>query len=189
MIRRVLGGLAVLATVLLPAAAADDEMAQKAINDPAASWGIWGPAKVEFSVDPALDGGNFRRVVVSPKPAQAWDIGAYVLITKPVKKGDVLLLAFWARAAATPAGSDFIELSARVHEVAPPETSVTPETQFFVGREWKLYYTSGIADKDYPVGALGCGMLLGANEQSIDFGPAYIVDYGPGYDPSKLPRN
>lgn len=187
--KRVLGGMLLLATLIVPAMSADDEMARKAINDPVASWGIWGPAKIDFSTDPALPGRYFRRVAVSPKPAQAWDIGAYVLISKPVKKGDVLLLAFWARATTPPAGSDFLELSARIYEVEPPKADITPETQFFVGREWKLYYASGVAKKDYPAGTLGCGMLLGANEQTVDLGPAYIVDYGPDYDMSTLPSN
>lgn len=179
--------LAILATS--PASAGDDEWAQKAINNPADSWGIWGTQKIQFMKDHKLPGGDFRRVTISPLPDKPWDIGGYVAITKPVKKGDVLLLAFWARAEKTPAGSDFIDVSGRIHESAPPSASITPETQFLIGREWKLYYASGTADKDYPVGALGCGMVLGTGVQTVDLGPAYIVDYGPGYDLTKLPQN
>ncbi len=186
--RAVLGALAMVAAAALPASA-DDDWAQKAINNPADSWGIWGTAKTEVVNDPAVQGGKAKRVTISPLPEKPWDIGAYILITKPVKKGDVLLLAFWARAESSPAGGDFVELSGRVYEAAPPSTSVTPQTDFLIGKQWKLYYASGTADKDYPVGALSCGMLLGTGEQTIDFGPAFIVDYGQGYDVAKLPRN
>lgn len=186
--RFALAALAMAAATVVPAAA-DDAWARKAINNPADSWGFWGQPKIELSADTALPGKNFRRVIISPLPDKPWDIGGYVVITKPVKKGDVLLLAFWARAVKVPAGSDFVELSGRIHESAPPEASVTPETQFLIGKGWKLFYASGTADKDYPVGTLGCSMLLGTGEQTIDLGQAYIVDYGPGYDPATLPHN
>jgi hypothetical protein len=169
--------------------AADSEWTEKAINNPADMWGIWGNAQSEIVADPDVEGGKAKRVVISPKPQNPWDVGGYVLITKPVKKGDVILLAFWARAERLPAGDDFIETSARIHDTSPENASVTPETQFLIGTQWKLFHASGTADKDYAVGKLGCGMLLGSDDQIIDFGPAYIVDYGPGYDLSKLPQN
>jgi hypothetical protein len=184
-LRVALCALAVLTSI--PAFA--DDMAQKAINTPGDMWGTWGNAKSEVVPDTGVDGGKAKRVTISPKPQNAWDVGGYVLITKPVHKGDVILLAFWARAEKIPDNGDFIGTSARVHEVAPPSASVTPETQFLIGKDWKIFYASGVADKDYPVGTLGCGMILGTGDQVIDFGPAYIVDYGPGYDLAKLPQN
>ncbi len=182
-------GLAIIGAATEPASAADSDWAQKAINNPADMWGIWGAAHSEIVNASAVEGGKAERVTISPKPQNAWDIGGYVLITKPVKKGDVVLLAFWARAERLPVGDDFIETTARIHDTSPANASVTPETSFLIGKQWKLFYASGVADKDYPVGTLGCGMLLGGDDQTIDFGPAYIVDYGPGYDLSRLPKN
>lgn len=173
----------------LSGAFAADDWAQKAINNPADSWGFWGPVKADSVSDPLAEGGKAKRATIAPKPAKPWDVGGYVLITKPVHKGDVILLAFWARAERLPDGDDFVETTGRIHDISPADSSITPETQFLIGRKWKLFYASGTADKDYPVGTLGCGMLLGSDEQTIDFGPAYIVDYGPGYDLSKLPQN
>jgi hypothetical protein len=181
-------GVAILIASVMPASA-DTEWSQKAINNPAESWGIWGQPKIEFSRDTALPDKNFRRVIISPQPDKAWDIGGYVQITKPVKKGDVLLLAFWARAYKVPVGGDFIEVSGRIHESAPPQTSVAPETQFVIGKQWKLFYASGTADKDYPVGTLSCDMLLGTGDQAVDLVPAYVVDYGSGYALDALPQN
>ncbi len=184
----VLCGLALMAASVQPVSAAEN-WAQKAINKPADMWGIWGHAKGKVVADPSVEGGMVERVTISPKPKNPWDIGGYVLITKPVKKGDVILFAFWARAAKLPAHNDFIGITGRVYQSAPPSKSVTPETQFLIGPKWKLYTSSGTADQDYPVGTLGCGMILGTGEQTIDFGPVYIVDFGPGYDLSKLPKN
>ncbi len=185
--RALLSGLAMLGAVALTAAA--DDTTQKPINNPAVSWGIWGPAKTDRVTDPGVQGGAAKRVAISPKPDKPWDVGAYANITKPVQKGDVLLLAFWARAETPPAGSDFVVLSGRIHENAPPNTGVTPETSFLVGRQWKEYYASGTATQDYPVGTLSVGMVLGTGEQVIDFGPVSVFDYGPGYDLSRLPHD
>ncbi len=186
--RALLSGLAMLGAMALTAAA--DDAAQTLVNKPADFWGIWGPAKTDMVTDPGVQGGTAKRVAISPKPDHPWDVGAYAGIVKPVHKGDVLLLAFWARAEKPPAGNDFIELvAARIYGTASPNAGVTPETSFLVGPQWKQYYESGTAMQDYPVGTLSVGMQLGSGDQIVDFGPVSVVDYGPGYDLSKLPHD
>ncbi|MDE1939486.1 MAG: hypothetical protein KGI68_10730 [Alphaproteobacteria bacterium] len=186
--RALLSGLAMLGTVALTAAA--DDTTPMLVNNPADFWGIWGPAKTEMVTDRSVPGGTAKRVAISPKPDHPWDVGAYVGIVKPVHKGDVLLLAFWARAEKVPAGNDFIELfAARIYGTAPPNTGVTPEVSFLAGPQWKQYYESGTATQDYPVGTLSVGMQLGTGDQIVDFGPVSVFDYGPGYDLTKLPHN
>jgi hypothetical protein len=189
--RCTLFALLLLGAAAVPAAAgvATEEFAAKAINFPLDSWGIWGPARAETLTDTAIDGGPVHRVVIAPRPEHPWDIGAFVVIRKAVKKGDVVVLAFWAKAEKLPADNDFIAVTGRVYESAPPSASITPETQFLIGRDWKLYYAGGVADKDYAVGTLGCGIKLGGAEQTVLFGPAYVSDLGPDYDLSKLPHN
>ncbi|MDE2182663.1 MAG: hypothetical protein KGJ78_06535 [Alphaproteobacteria bacterium] len=187
--RAVLAALAVGIAATLQAAA-DDDILSKAVNNPSAAWGIYGSAaKSEIVKDPAVTGGAALRVTISPKPEHPWDAGTYANTTKPVRKGDVLLLAFWARAEQMPPGSTTVDLSGRIYEAAPPNTGVTPETAFHITKDWKLYYANGTVTKDYPAGALSCGMLLGSGEQVVDFGPVFVLDFGPGYDVSKLPTN
>lgn len=179
-------GLAMFGAAMLPASAED--FAGKAINTPD-GWGVWGPAKVEVSSDASVEGGTVKRVIISPKPANPWDVGLYANITKPVQKGDVIVFAFWARAERPPAGNDFLDVWGRVYETAPPSVSVTPEQNFLIGKAWKLYYSAGTAAKDYPAGTLSCGMQMGTGDQIIDFGPVYVADFGPGYDVSRLARD
>jgi len=176
--------------VLLAAAPAQagDELMQKAINADSGAWGIWGKAGVAAIKDPAMPAGTASRVTISSLPEKPWDIGAYVKTDKPVKKGDVIVLSLWARAEKLPAGNDFIEISGRVYDNGPAGTSLVPESQFLIGRAWKRFVVSGTADKDYAPGTLGCGLILGTGEQTIDFGPVYVSDFGPGYDTSKLPH-
>lgn len=184
--RAIVAGLAVVATVAFGAAA--DDLASKAINDPGSFWSVWGTAKTNFVIAPGLKGGAAERVTIS-KPGKPWDVGTYAAVTKPVKKGDVLVLMFWARAERPPPGSDLIMVTGSIYEPPPSGNPVSQETSFIIGRQWKLYYATGTAAKDYPVGTLSAGMILGTGDQVIDFGPVSILDLGPDYDISNLPRS
>jgi len=186
-IRTTLGRLAVLGTMLFPASAGD--LSQRAVNDPGAYWGIWGGAKASYVATSSLKGGAAQRVSITPKPAKAWDAGTYAAITKPVKKGDVLVLMFYARAESPPEGSDLVLVTGRIYEAGPAGSGVSPETNFIIGQQWKLYTSSGIAMKDYPPGTLSAGMVLGTGEQVIDFGPVAILDMGPNYNLNNLPHS
>ncbi len=184
--RAVITGLAVFGAVAFTAAAGN--LAAKVVNDPGSFWGVWGTAKTNFVAAPGLKGGAAERVTI-PKPNKPWDAGTYAAVTKPVKKGDVLVLMFWARAEKPPPGSDLILVTGRIYEAGPSGSPVSEEASFIIGRQWKLYYVSGTATKDYPVGTLSAGMILGTGDQVIDFGPVSILDFGPNYDISNLPRS
>lgn len=45
------------------------------------------------------------------------------------------------------------------------------------------------AGADYAPGSAGAALQLATGEQVIDFGPIFILGFGPGYDVSKLPHN
>lgn len=185
--RRVLAaGLAIRAVML---GAAADDVAQRVVNDPGVFWGIWGKAKTDYISAPSLKGGAAQRVTISPRPNVPWDVGTYATITKPVKKDDVLVLTFWARSEKPPTGSDLIMVTGRIYEAGPSPNPISPETSFLIGKEWKFYYSIGTVARDYAAGALSAGMLLGTGEQVIEFGPVSVIDYGPGFDLSKLPHS
>jgi hypothetical protein len=185
--RAVLSGLAMFGAVALTAAA--DDIMQKAVNEPGAFWTTWGKAKTAYVADSGVKGGAAERVTISAKPNNPWDVGASSSVAKAVRKGDVVLLMFWARAEKSPPGSDLVIITGRVYENAPPGTAVTPETNYLVGKQWKLYYSSGKATKDYPVGTLSAGMILGTGEQVIDLGPMFVLDLGPSFNVYWLPHS
>lgn len=179
--------LAFVAVAARPVAAGDVEGAL--VNNPAVPWGLWGPASEEIIAAADVEGGKAKRITIAVKPANPWDVGIYANSDKPVKKGDVLLLAFWARAAVPPQGNDFIRINGRMTDSDTSPNGITPETSFLIGRQWKLYYAAGAAAKDYPAGALHAGVVLGTDAQTIDLGPVKMLDFGPGYDPDNLPHN
>lgn len=183
--RAVLMGLAALASAAVSAWAQD--WSQKAVTEPGAFWSIWGTAKTNFVSAAAIQGGAAERVTVL-KPSKPWDAGTYAPITKPVHKGDIVALMFRARAQTPPAGSDLIMVTGSVYEAGSSGTPITPEATFVIGRQWKLYVVTGKAERDYPPGTLSAGMKLGTGDQTIDFGPIYVLDLGPDFDPNMLPR-
>jgi hypothetical protein len=186
--RGALAALTMVAASVLPACANDD-WAQKAVNDPANLVGLWGNAKLDPLSEPAAPGGAFTRITIEHQPLQPGHVGAYVMITKPVKKGDVLLAVIWARAAQPPVQNDFIATHGQFNETAPPNRAISDETPLVIGKDWKRYYLEGTADRDFAPGTLSASIILGTGEQTIDFASPFIVDYGPGYDTNKLPHN
>jgi hypothetical protein len=114
------------------------------------------------------------------KGKNPWDAGANMAINKPLQKGDVLLIAFWARVV-TPGRDTGTLANASV-------TGGSGET-ITITSKWEMYYLSGVADADYKPGKANVGMQLAAEEQTVELGPVFVIDFGPNYDMSRLPHN
>ena len=180
--------IAMLLSVVAPALG-DDDIASKMVNDPTAGWGASGAgAKAELFKDPTVQGGMAERLTISSKSANPWDFGAQAGIAKPFKQGDVLLLAFWAKAETPPAGSTAIDFKANIQNNSAPYTSLG-SADLHVGAQWKMYFVVATADKDYKGGEAGAQLQLATAAQVIDLGPLFILDYGAGYDKTKLPHS
>lgn len=175
--------------VLIAGAARAETIQDKFINVPSVgAWNVLGAA-AEVRDDNGIPGGQSIRIAVPAKGANPWDVQAIAGVTKPIKKGDIILVAFWARAEVPAEGQSTAVISSiRFQVTTPPYTSVF-DAQASVGSTWKMYYASGTADRDYAVGTVGVSMHLATAKQTIDLGQVIIVDFGPDYDRSKLPRN
>jgi hypothetical protein len=185
-------GLAAAAAMLfglaVPALPADD-LASKMVNDPSAGWAAFGTgAKVELYKDAGVQGGVAERLTIDGKGANPWDAGANVAISKPLKKGDVLLLAFWAKSETPPEGAAVIDFKANIQNNAAPYNSLG-SAMLHVGPQWKMYFAVATADKDYPANAVAAQLQLAVGKLTIDLGPLFILNYGQGYDVSKLPKS
>lgn len=170
-------------------ASAKNDIMQKIVSDPGTFWQLWGPIKASYVSDNRVDGGAVQRLTIAPKPPRPWDAGAFVTVSKPVRKGDILLLTFWARSESTPAGSDLIIVTGRVYENMSGGVDLTANQTFLIGKQWKPYFISLRVTKDYPGGVLAGGLLVGTGEQTIDFGPVSVIDFGQNYNMASLPRN
>jgi hypothetical protein len=158
------------------AAAQGDDIASKIINDPSAPQVIG--AKSSVRSDSAVQGGKALRIQVAAKGKNNWDAFASSPIQKPVKAGDKLLLAFWARLEKGEDGAATAILPfTGVQVSSPPYPSVFNEA-VQVGRAWKLHQVKGTADKDYAAGSLGVSIHLANAKQTIDLGPVFVVNMG-----------
>lgn len=160
---------------------AADDIVNKIINIPApASFQVNGvKTKPKVRSDEGVQGGKALRVDIPGASPQPWSISIGDAITKPVKKGDRLVLAFWARLAKGENGAASAILPSNSVQIArEPYTSVFggPAT---IGPEWKLHEVRGTADKDYAAGDLGVSIHLATAKQTVDIGPIFVLDLGP----------
>ena len=173
--------LAYLLSVLLLAlpaapAAAQDDIVDKIINTPGSTTVTGTKGKVR--TDAAVQGGKALRLSVPAKGANVWDIAALSAIGKPVKAGDKLVLAFWARLEKGENGATEAVLPYNGIQVASAPYATVISGPVTVGPEWKLHTVEGKADKDYAAGALTATIHLATGRQVVDLGPVFVLDMG-----------
>ena len=111
-------------------------------------------------------------------------------IPMEIKKGDVIFVAAMLRAAELAPGAQagvIAELG--VHLAGAPYTAIATSSASLPKGQWIFVYASGVAAADYAPGSVGFGLQLGSSQQTIDVGPVYVLDLGPGIDTAALPNN
>lgn len=165
-------GCALAGLLLAPAAAQDLNI----INDPSAPQ-VNG-ASGRLRDDPAVQGGKALQIVVREKGANPWDAAVDSAITQPVKAGDELLLAFWARLEKGERGATTttLQFNAVQLSTAPYTTVISGPVE--VGPAWKLHEVRGKAATDHAAGTLKATIHLATAAQTVEFGPIFVVNLG-----------
>ena len=171
--------------------AGDDAILDQVINSPPVqSWQVTGlratprPVRAE-----GVLGEQAIRVAVPRPGANPWDISGQMPITGQINQGDTILLAVWARTHTPPDGERFGVISGiRVQQSAAPYAAIAQDSAT-VPSEWTMVYASGVATQDYPAGSTNVSVHLAGAAQTIELGPAFVLNLGPDYDPAQLPRN
>ncbi|KQT35218.1 hypothetical protein ASG29_03660 [Sphingomonas sp. Leaf412] len=151
--------------------------ADRLVNDPRVDalrpYGLALPPAVR--ADKGVQFGKALRFKLSGH-ADFWRIGVTTPTTRAIRKGDRIVVAFWARAT----GTD-MNLPGRIGRVQLEETPVVRalvEKPFEIGPEWKMYQMSGRVDRDYAPGQLNAALHVDAAKQVLDIGPVFVLDYG-----------
>lgn len=178
MIRHFATALALVAVA--PVAAAQDAaavMADRLRNDPRAEalMPYGQPIPPELHGDKGVQFGKALRFRLGGQ-ADFARIGAVSPLLKPVKKGDRIVIAFWARAVSTDKGAP--GRIGRVQLEATPKIRTIFEKPFDITPEWKMYQLSGTVDADYAPRALNAAFHLDSAKQVLDLGPVFVLDYG-----------
>ena len=179
-LRSALLALTTLAVPLGAAHAQDDDLAKKIVNASAPAalnvYNLTPPPKLIG--DPKVQGGKALRVAIPKAGEHPWSITLASSVTKPMKAGDKVVVAFFARAEQGDNGTATVSLPAIDLQLATePYTSIFSGSTD-IGAEWKMYQISGKLDRDYPAGALNASIQLATTKHVIDFGPLIILDMG-----------
>lgn len=181
------GALMTVAAAAADAAKGDDMLSHLILSASAESWNVWN-ATSAVRDDAGVQAGKAMRITAH-KSANPWDAQASVTLPQPVQKGDVLLVAYYARVETPPPGATTANIpSAGIGLNKAPYTGLTSDAAAPTSK-WAVYYSSGVADDDHPKGVLNFGVQLAAADQVIDLGPVFVFNFGPNYDRTKLPHN
>lgn len=181
-----MAGVALSATIMLAAPPAwgqqsgADDIANKIISVPVPSaYRVDGiQPKPSVRSDPKVQGGRALRVSVPGKAANPWAVALSVPINKPVKAGDKLILAFWARLEMGEDGATSATLPYNAIQLAHDPYTALFSGPITIGPEWKLQEVEGKANANYAAGDLNVSVHLATAKQVVDFGPVFVLDMG-----------
>jgi len=160
-----------------------------AINKPSTAWNVYGAGQTSAPVkDKAVTGGAAVRIQVNtPTPDKPWDSGAGQAVGSKITKGDIITIAFWAKAEPVDGGPATANLSSvRVQQAAPPWGAIVEGQVAVTDGEWRIYTVSGRASMDAEQGGAGVSLHLGSARQTVVLGPLFVLDFGPKYDPATM---
>jgi len=158
-----------------------------AINKPSIAWNIYGAGQTNAPVkDKAVTGGNAVRVqVTAPTPDQPWANAAGQGVDGKIAKGDIITVAFWAKAEPVDGGPATANLSSvRIQQTSEPWGGIVEGKVAVTDGEWRIYTVSGRASMDADKGGAGVALHLGSAKQTVVLGPLFVLDFGPNYDPA-----
>jgi hypothetical protein len=158
--------------------ALDDALPGTLINDPSKlDLSIYGTGVTSKSIkDASIPGGGAAMQIVIPKAGQThFEIGASSALDTPIKKGQKIVVAFYARTikAETPSGKGKIHI--RIQQNSAPYTGFA-DSAFDVGAEWTLFEAKGVSNIDAAAGAVNVGFMLSGAKQTVQIGQIIVVE-------------
>jgi hypothetical protein len=171
-----------------PPAPAND-LSSKLINVPGTNWTVYGPGQTNKTLpNDGPKGYPAIRVTVTAKGKNPWDAGAVSPIPKAIGAGDVLLVAIYLRAPEARDGETIALPFVGVGGGAAPYPTIF-SNPVAVTNQWKLFFAGGKAAQAFAAGSAQAGIHLAGDTHVVDLGPIRIYDFGPDFDPARLPKN
>lgn len=144
--------------------------------------GYYGPASVKLVKDSGVPDGEALEIT-SNKGENPWDSALNGTLFAPIKRGDTLLMSYWAKVVRGPGeiASVGLQLANEPYSgiITRPER-LTPE--------WKQYFISTKADQNYRADQVGFTLQTAGAAQTLRVGPILIMNFGQNVPESRLPR-
>jgi len=142
--------------------------------------------KVTVSIENSegVPGGEAVRVRVR-KPAQGiWDAGVNSLIVDKLMSGDTLVVGAWLRSIEQ---SDDAVVEAVLQQSIKPYRAISRQPVNLTPN-WKLHYFSAVANDSYLREETQFSLQYAKHAQTIEVGPIFVLNLGPGIDRRSLPK-
>ena len=145
--------------------------------------GKYGSLKTKEMKDKGVPDGRALEVK-SRKGKNPWDSGVSGPIPGAIKRGDTVMMSYWAKVVK----GDGIISNAGLQLNSPPYSAMAMEP-VDLSSDWKQFFVSGTATRDYDESEAGYSIQVGAAKQTLRIGPIFILNLGQNVDASQLPRN
>ncbi len=154
-------------------ARADDDITKHMVSNPnVGAYQIYGNETNKKIKDAAVQGGNAVEISATGV-GQSYEAAAQVEISQKLTKGDHIVCAVWIKGKA--ADGSQAKLHGRLQINTAPYTAVG-ETDFAVTDTWQMYTLETDADQDYDKGKLVFVLHVNSAKQTVDLGPAFVLN-------------
>jgi hypothetical protein len=159
--------------------AIDDALPGTLINDPTVvDWVVYGNSKKPKQVAaPETPGQYAMQLKVVKKGAQKYDMGVNVPIRTGIESGNMITVAFWARAVKADTADGNGIVGVRINENKEPYGGFG-DRDVKIGSEWKLYEAKMRSTMTLAAGQAVAGFQLAGAKQTIEIGQVYVLDMG-----------
>lgn len=116
-----------------------------------------------------------------------WDAGVFNKLGVAIKKGDVIYMAFFAKALELPKGqTTTVVKNSGVQQDGEPYATVIGK-DITLNDQWQSFAIAGVAADDYDAQQTQAFFQVATGKQTLAFGPVFVFNLGPGVDPTSLP--
>ena len=150
----------------------------KLISNPAKiDWKVQGGENLEYQfIDvPEIPGQKAHEMKVLDAQVNAWEVEMNTNLGKGVKRGDVILMAFWARVEEVNPTTGGARILARLSRNEDPWDAIISQVVIPTD-EWRLYYIKGVAPADLNKKLLNVYFQVGDLEQTVQIGEFYVMN-------------
>ena len=162
-------------TAVLQTAHADDNIADKAINEQRVDKiAVYGNAQTNKMVRDKTVLGEEAKRIATKGTGNAWDAAAQSITTGKIKAGDQIICVVFLKAVDT-ANNAPAKVMLRLQESAAPYAEIKSE-EMPISKDWNQYQITTVVNKDYAGGEAAFVVQMNYGAQTIDVGPVFILN-------------
>lgn len=131
--------------------------------------------------------GGVALEVKTNRSKNPWDAGIFNVLGAPIEKGDVIYMAFFAKALALPSEDDTAVIkNVGVQKGSEPYTTVIGR-DFNLTTTWQSFALAGVAKESYDAKTTQVSMQIATGNFELAVGPVFVFNLGKEVDPTVLP--